>query len=422
VLFVNLAVNRFDDWAVGHSWARVSPTDWSRNLKLGWEWDENGFPVNMFAHPLHGASYFNSGRSNGLTFWESVPLAFYGSFTWEYFGETHRPALNDFFMTSFGGIALGEVLHRVASSIRDERQSGGKRRVREMAAIPFDPVGSVNRALRGEWSRVGPNAPGYDPGSFVFRFAAGRRVTVDTGAVETLLNSSTLVADLQYGDIFERPYTKPFDAFTFRIQISPGEGGLNAMRASGRLFGIDLNGHTRRHRQLVVVNQRIDYVNNRAFKFGAQSVEAGLASRWTLTKGFSLRTDLFGDLVLLGALDAPSAGSGERNYDFGPGAGVRLDAALERNGFTYLSFLGRTEYVHSVSGAAADHVAGFGGLEAALPIVRGIGIGAHLLYYNRRSVYADGSQDTREYPELRLLVQWTLSGRPSGGPGASGSR
>ena len=83
----------------------------------------------MFAHPYHGGLYFNAGRSNGLTFWESAPLAFLGSWTWEYLGETHRPALNDFFMTSFGGIALGEVFHRVATTYMEIGRASCRERV-----------------------------------------------------------------------------------------------------------------------------------------------------------------------------------------------------------------------------------------------------------------------------------------------------
>jgi hypothetical protein len=272
----------------------------------------------------------------------------------------------------------------------------------------------MNRAIRGEWSKVVPSrAPG-DSVAFVFRLAAGERLAVDTGATETVLRSSTLVADLQHGDIFDGTFTWPFDIFDVRLQISPKAGGLNLLRASGSVFARSLNSPSSWHRHMLVVNQRFDYMNNRAFKFGAQSVEVGIASRWSLTRGFAVRTDVFADAVILGALDAPASGSGERDYDFGPGAGLRLDASLERDGITYLSFLGRSEYVHSVSGAAADHIAAFGGFEAVLPVARGIGLAGHFRYFNRRSRYADGTVDDREYPEVRLMLLWTLAARPSG--------
>ena len=163
-LATNLAINRFDAWVLREPWAKADFKSWSDNLRLGWEWDENAFQTNMLGHPFHGSMYFNSGRANCLSYWESVPLAFLGSFTWEFFGETYRPSLNDFFMTSFGGIALGEMTHRVAATIRDTEQAGAWRVIREMAATVLNPMDGLNRLFRGEWTRTGRNPADHDPG------------------------------------------------------------------------------------------------------------------------------------------------------------------------------------------------------------------------------------------------------------------
>jgi hypothetical protein len=89
---INVFVNRVDAWVFKHEWARSGTRAWSRNLRLGWEWDEDAFPTNMFAHPYHGGLYFNAARSNGLDYFRAVPVAFFGSWTWENFGETYRPS------------------------------------------------------------------------------------------------------------------------------------------------------------------------------------------------------------------------------------------------------------------------------------------------------------------------------------------
>ena len=62
---------------------RVSFGSWWDNLQYGFEWDDNAFAVNQIGHPYQGANYFTAGRSNGLSFWESAPLAALGSATWE---------------------------------------------------------------------------------------------------------------------------------------------------------------------------------------------------------------------------------------------------------------------------------------------------------------------------------------------------
>jgi hypothetical protein len=411
-LFVNVLVNRFDAWALREHWAIGAGTgSWRRNLRLGWEWDEDNFTTNMFAHPYHGGLYFNTGRANGLDYWESAPLAFLGSWTWEYLGETYRPSLNDFFMTSFGGIALGEMFHRLGASIRDNTARGGGRLRRELVALPLDPIGGLNRLLRGQWSAVFPNPPEHDHGAFLLRVHLGARFAEGV-VVDSAARLGTLVFDLVYGDPFLRPYTSPFDAFGMRAVISTG-GGFNVLRASGRLYGRDLTDRAARVRHVLAINQRYDYVRNPAHSIGGQSVEIGIYSRWPLGGDFGVRTAAFGDGVILGAIDAPGAGLGERNYDFGPGAGFRLEAGLERRGVRYLTLHSRIEYVHAVSGASADHTIWFTGAELTLPIARSLGVAAHATYFTRLSRYTDRPDDRRDYPELRLLAVWTRAGLPT---------
>ena len=57
-------------------WSRISPDTWITNLKFAWQWDNNKFANNQFAHPYHGSLYFNAGRTNGYNFWASLPWAF----------------------------------------------------------------------------------------------------------------------------------------------------------------------------------------------------------------------------------------------------------------------------------------------------------------------------------------------------------
>jgi hypothetical protein len=81
----------------------------------------HGQPVR---HPYQGNNYFTAGRANGLDFWESSALTAFGSATWEFFGETARPSLNDFVNTTLGGIALGEMFHRTAWLVRNTHATG----------------------------------------------------------------------------------------------------------------------------------------------------------------------------------------------------------------------------------------------------------------------------------------------------------
>ena len=140
--------------ARGQVTARITPKTWWANMEQGWVWDLDDFLVNQIGHPYQGNNYFNAGRANGLSFWESAGITAFGSGTWEYFGETNHASLNDLINTTLGGIALGEMFHRTAWLVRDTRATGRGRLWKEIAATAIDPVTGVNRFLSGDSSRV----------------------------------------------------------------------------------------------------------------------------------------------------------------------------------------------------------------------------------------------------------------------------
>src|SRR2546425_1270593 len=240
VALINTFVNRVDAWVFKQDWARSGTRVWGQHLRLGWEWDEDAFTTNMFAHPYHGGLYFNAARSNGVDFFQSVPYAIMGSWTWEYFGEKYRPSLNDWFMTSFGGITLGEMFHRVSSTIRDNGARGRGRTLRELAALPMDPIGGFNRLLRGQWKGIGPNPAEHDPDNYVLRVGAGLRFAEGLISDSGVAKMGAVVVDLLYGDQFAQEYKTPFDVFNVRLILN-SNGGFNMLRASGRLYGTNLN-------------------------------------------------------------------------------------------------------------------------------------------------------------------------------------
>lgn len=145
----------FNRFARNAEFAKVSFKSIGENLKpSSWEWDDNNFKTNQFAHPYHGNLYFSTFRSNGYSFWQSAPAAFAGSFIWEIAGETHKPAPNDFINTSLGGIALGEMTYRLANKIVNNRATGAKRQLQEVMGLVINPVNGLNRILNGQWGRV----------------------------------------------------------------------------------------------------------------------------------------------------------------------------------------------------------------------------------------------------------------------------
>src|SRR3569833_3006343 len=92
-------------WVLDHyvsreSWANISFKSMGHNFKpSSWAWDNDEFQTNQIGHPFHGSIFFNSFRSNGYNFWQSVPASFAGSYVWETLGETQAPSINDFINT-----------------------------------------------------------------------------------------------------------------------------------------------------------------------------------------------------------------------------------------------------------------------------------------------------------------------------------
>jgi hypothetical protein len=413
-LGVNLAANRVNVWVFQWDWARVDFESWARNLQLGWHWDETQFGVNMFLHPYHGALYFDAARSNCLSYWESVPITFLGSWTWEFLAERARPSLNDFWMTGFGGAAMGEVLHRMAAAIIDERDTGSERIVREIGAMIVNPMNGLNRLVRGQWNDVGPNPVDRLPQSYMFRTAMGARRVREVGRGGEATYSPTLLVEINLGDVFSTPFEAPFDVITAFAQVSPDGGGANVLRATGRLYGTELTHADSWHRHALVINQRFDYVNNPVYHFGEQSFEGGIESRWrTGPGGLRFVTRFAGSVVMLGAIDALAvdAAGDTRLIDYGPGLGAILEASLERNGTRLVSIYNRARYLRSVSGARADHSMLFTGLDVTVPVTSDFGIGAYVSVDRRVSDYTEFPRDERSYVEARLYLTWTFDSR-----------
>lgn len=407
-LLVNAVVNRLNVWVLKDSLYEVTPHSWKTNLRRGWDFDTDDFMVNMLGHPYQGSMYYASARDNGLGFWAGAPLTFFGSAVWEYFGETTQASINDLVDTGLGGIALGEMFHRVAATIRNNENGGGGRTLRELAALPFDPVGGLNRLVRGEWSRRGPNPSEHNPVGTVLRVGGG--IGRVRGPDQPTTTSSILFADLKYGDSYVDTLRKPFDAFSARVLLAPGHGDLEQLVGVGRITGTEI-GRSDSHRHQLELNQRFEYLNNGAIQFGAQTLQLGVSSRVHIGGKFWLRTLAAADGIVLAAINAPGAGIGERNYDYGPGVGGTLTAGLEHNGTPYLIVQYQPAYVHTLNGAEANHLTAFSSIEANIPILRNLGLVVHSTYYDRLSKYADGSRNRRRFPEIRVFAAYKTTNK-----------
>jgi hypothetical protein len=408
--------------ARGQATARVTPQTWWANMENGWVWDLDDFAVNQIGHPYQGSNYFNSGRANGLSFYESAAMAAFGSATWEYFGETNMPSLNDFINTTLGGIAIGEVLHRAAWLIRDPRATGRGRLWREIGATVVDPVTGYNRFRTGDATRAADKPAELVPSALGSAASAG---VLWRGTEERAISASGqpfVEVDLLYGDLAGGRSRTPYDAFTMRLRLGGGSP-ISDAKIRGRLLSQPLrNGALQ-----FTVAQAYDFQANDAYHFGAQSFEGIFG----VTRNFSPRFGLwlFGSagVTVLGAInslppgeeivpeeepdpDTPQGVSeGPRFYDYGPGSNVGGGAVLTRDRHVLASFLYQGRQLYSLDGVRANHFLQHIRADLLVPLRGRLGLGVSGEYFSRHTFFQNADQTEAEfwYPQFRAYFSWS---------------
>jgi hypothetical protein len=370
---------------------RIGFNSWQENLTNGFEWDDNSFTTNQFAHPYHGSLYFNAARSNGYTFWESVPWTFGGSFLWEYFFEVHHPSMNDWIATSLGGVTLGEMLHRFSMSVL------------------INPMGSFNRILDGDWGRIHANSPDRYPDNFRSQMDIGLRQVADEHLWQTDTTKVYMRFDFEYGDMFNGDLETAFDYFDFDLHLNFADVSLIGRADINGLLGGMFVKETDPSSHIVGAFTRFDYINNFNTEFGAQSLGAGFLSRYTTSSGIEIRTEVHTNVIVLGANKSDYRSTSGRSYDYGPGASVDLAAKIGRNGWYYLNLSHTQNWIHAINGNAADHYLTESVVRMDLPLAYNIGLGLEYRLLDSERNYRDYEDVSERLPELRLTTTWMLN-------------
>lgn len=383
---------------------QVSLASWKENLRRGFGWDSDAFPINQAGHPYQGGSYFAAGRSLGLGFWEAVPLSALGSLTWEYFGETTQPAWNDLLNTSLSGPLFGEMLHRVAWLIRDPRRVGRARAGLELAATVVDPISGINRLLTGAAWRVSQKPRDLQPPSLEVDVGLGVTWPGGSRPVSKAAGIPQLVLNLDYGRLEVGRAEKPFDAFSLGLRA--GEGGVTSAAVRGRLASRPLGrSAAARHQWLVV--QGYDYESTHAFQFGGPSLRAGMADRFPLTPRLDLSTTVLAAFVPVAAT-SPYFWSGTKTtYDYGTGAGLSGSATVRWDDAAVARLSYDAYWLHTVSGATAGHTARALHADVCVPLWQGLrlGVGGDRLAMTARP--REGARRTQGVSQLRVYLAWS---------------
>lgn len=377
-----------------------------------WDWDDNEFTTNHLDHPYHGQLYFNAFRSNGYNFYESSIATLAGSYLWETGGETQAPSINDLVNTTYGGIILGEISHRIARNIlgRGSRDPGS-RVSNEIGAFFVNPVNGLNRLLDGKWGRIDK----YD--------------AVDSSAIWAEVNIGVRRFDARESDILEKGkngsygrlrlwYSNgpenikhPFDQFYMNLEFGKGDSTfINAVNVHALLYGHKFF-KTKRGDHYGILSANYDFYNNDAFFYGAQSLMYNWNSEFRYKKRNRLNMSVGAGAILLAGVPDPYLLYGaSRNYNYGSGAGYRYRAELSLLNRLLIAGDYNGAFFYTISGNDSYYILHAGTLEASLRIVKNFSLNVSSGYFALEGHFEDEqySDFNRSFPFGRLSIGYNV--------------
>jgi hypothetical protein len=387
-----LSSNVFN-WAVAKyvykfDWPSSGVSDWKNNFKTGPQWDVDRFGINFIGHPHTGSFYFNAGRSNGYSFWRSLPFAIQGSLTWEFLGESDPPSINDLINTPISGMFLGEVFYRISSNILDDRTKGAERVFREIVAGIVNPTRFLNRLTQGKMFRVTTKEVYQKDRMNITIYSGIHKVNNKTTNDNLFFTGSTnflLHMQLDYGDPFETRHRKPFDFFRFRVELGYGDDKylLDHVNGYGLLFGKNI----KENRLLAGGFQHFDYWRNNIFEVGSLGFGGGLIARIPVARHSTIYSTVHLAVVPLAGNNTqfgPDT-SAFRHYNFGGGLQAKLEETFNLNDWATLGLTGFYYWIHTYNGLPGNSLVGILKPTITVKLIKNLSIGfEHLIYRNDR--------------------------------------
>jgi hypothetical protein len=390
-----------------YDWADISLNSWKYNLKHGFVWDDDHFGTNFIGHPHSGNIYYNVARSNGYSYWSSIPFAVGGSLMWEFFGENTQPSKNDIINTPFSGLFLGEVLYRITSNILDDRARGANRVWRELLAGVINPPRALNRFSQKKMFRV-TNKEVYQKEPLNITLRGGVHLVNTDNKFATGTTNYNLKIQFDYGDPFEVRHRKPFDVFRLGIESSLGKNRklLENVMGYGILIGKNVikgdNG------LLIGGFQYFDYWNNNVFELGSLGLGGGIISKVPVSKNSALYSSLHLAVV---PLAGNNTGYGPdtsvfRDYNFAGGLEAKIEETFHISTIATLGFSAYYYWLHNYENLPGRSSIGILKPRLTINITKSINIGMeHQVFYVNRFLQGNPTLELRK-TEQKFFLQY----------------
>ncbi|MFL5346393.1 MAG: DUF3943 domain-containing protein [Hyalangium sp.] len=405
VTAINVGIWLTDRYLLNKEWAHVTLESLGQTLRAGFVWDTDNFGTNQFAHPYHGSLYYNAARDNGFGYVGSSLFTFLGSVQWELLSETEPAAINDLANTSLGGIALGEILYRLSSEVLDDSTTGLDRVGHELAAAVLSPSRGFNRLVHGESWRVG-SEPRQEPPFHRLLLVGQFGYLKLANGTAVLQGTDQLFAQIvmRYGDPVYAEINKPFDAYSVEAQFTTKEHRLvSHSQIRGVLASTPLLS-TESSRLVLGALQHFDYTNVQAYEVGGQSFSGSLLYARQLSQVDSLRAALHLKGVVLGGISSEHSVSVGRNYDYGPGLDLQLEARYLYRGWEIATAEAGMAWLHTLNGSKGQHLTLAGKVQVDFPIYRSLGVGMAGTLFQRNSFYRNFPNTIQNTSQLRVFL------------------
>lgn len=341
---INVFVQSFDRFVLDADFAKINFSTIRHNIKTGFVWDNDQFSTNLFAHPYHGGLYFNAARSNGMSFWESIPYSFGGSLMWETMCEIEPPAINDLIATTVGGVCIGEVTYRISDLVYDDSKRGMARFARELLGTLVCPIRGLNRLISGDAWRVRRTYykyHDYDRLPVSLTMSAGNRYLADDNALFRGEGNPYLSLNLVYGDPFDESQNRPYDYFTADVTFgfSSNQPLISGIHLLGQLWSAPVYSDNGMQAEFGLF-QHFNYYDSQPVKDGTSLVPFRISEAASVGPGIIYKFPEIGNLtrleqrifvsgILLGGSLSDYYNVIDRDYNMGSGYSAKVHTLME---------------------------------------------------------------------------------------------
>jgi hypothetical protein len=392
---INWIIWQFDWLSAQREIFFVTRETMARNFKTGFVYDDNSFKTNFFGHPFHGSMYWGAARGAGLSYWESLPYPWFGSFMWEFVGERHLPSPNDWIATSWGGTVIGEALFRLANEVFDDSMSGSPRLWSEVGGTALSPMYGLQRVTSGRaWKDGQPPRRHRLDADFLLGVdrvrvkARGREIKSDPGVLVAL--------DAEYGDLLPKKgenHIAPFEFFDFftAFNLLQGEFGGSQLFIEAPMYGWNtyLSDPERAYpdNNVVAITQFFDFQSAGIVQFGGAGLGVGDYLVWRLNHELRYRISANVQAAFLSGATSPFTAATGRTYNFAAGGTADLVSRLDSKSFGELGFRARQYLTRVIDGEDGNEFTGYFRPWYKMPDLNGFSLGAAATLVNRRGDY-----------------------------------